>query len=92
VEQILGDPVLDRVHQAGRLLRLSEKYGTQRLEAACQRALDYGDPAYKTVKGILKQNLDQENQPMAIQLPPTHAFSRQPDELVGALAEVATWN
>jgi transposase len=92
VEQILSDPVLDRVHQAGRLLRLREKYGTQRLEAACQRALDYGDPAYKTVKGILKQNLDQEGQPIPVQLPPAHTFSRQPDELVGALAEVATWN
>jgi transposase len=92
VEQILADPVLDRVHQAGRLLRLSEKYGCQRLNDACQRALDYGDPAYKTVKGILKQNLDQESQPIPIQLPPAHAFSRQADELVGALAEVPTWN
>jgi len=92
VEQILADPVLEQVHQAGRLLRLSEKYGCQRLNDACQRALDYGDPAYKTVKGILKQNLDQESQPIPIQLPLAHTFSRQPDELVGALAEVPTWN
>jgi len=91
VEQILADPVLDRIHQAGRLLRLSEKYGCQRLNDACQRALSYGDPAYKTVKGILKQNLDQESQPIPVQIPPAHTFSRQPNEMVGALAEVPTW-
>ncbi|MDD5369754.1 MAG: hypothetical protein PHQ40_11760 [Anaerolineaceae bacterium] len=92
VEQILAEPVLDRLHQAGRLLRLGEKYGSQRLNDACQRALDYGDPAYKTVKGILKQNLDQEGPAIPVQLPPAHTFSRAPDEMVGALAEVAAWN
>jgi len=92
VQQMLDDPVLDRMHQAGRLLRLAEKYGRQRLEAACQRALNYGDPAYKTVKGILSHNLDLENQPVQVQLPPAHTFSRQADELVGDLVEVAAWN
>ncbi len=92
VEQMLADAVLDRVHQAGRLLRLSEKYGSQRLNDACRRALNFGDPAYKTVKGILKQNLDQAAPPDPVQLPPARTFSRQPDELVGALAAVQTWN
>ena len=92
VEQILADPVLDRIHQAGRLLRLNEKYGAQRLNDACQRALSYGDPAYKTVKNILKQNLDQAGQPIPIQLPPALTFSRPADEMVGTLAEVPTWN
>ena len=92
VEQILADPVLDRIHQAGRLLRLNEKYGNQRLNDACQRALNYADPAYKTVKGILKQNLDQEAQPIPVQIPAARTFSRQPEELVGTLAEVPTWS
>ena len=92
VEQILADPVLDRIHQAGRLLRLGEKYGCQRLNDACQRALDYGDPTYKTVKGILKQNLDQEGLSPSLQLSPALTFSRQPDELVGVLTEVEAWN
>lgn len=92
VEQILADPVLDRLHQAGRLLRLGEKYGCQRLNDACRRALDFGDPAYKTVKGILKQNLDQVVSPVPIQLPSVRTFSRQLDELVGTLAEVQIWN
>lgn len=92
VADILADPVLDRVHQAGRLVRLSEKYGGQRLNDACQRALDYGDPAYKTVKNILKHNLDQQEAPIPVQLPAVRTFSRQPEELVGNLAEVERWN
>ena len=92
VEQILADPVLDRIHQAGRLLRLSEKYGSKRLNDACQRALDYGDPAYKTIKGILKHNLDQEDPPIAVQIPPACTFLRPTSELVGVLAEVPSWN
>lgn len=92
VQQMFEDPVLDRLHQAGRLLRLSETYGSRRLNAACQRALDYADPAYKTVKGILKQNLDQECSPIPAQIPPANTFSRRAAELVGALAEVDTWN
>ncbi len=92
VEQILADPVLDRIHQAGRLLRLNEKYGNQRLNDACQRALNYADPAYKTVKGILKQNLEQEDQPISVQIPVARTFSRQLEELVGTLAESPTWN
>ena len=92
VEQILADPVLDRIHQAGRLLRLSEKYGSKRLNDACQRALDYGDPAYKTIKGILKHNLDQEDIPIAVQIPPACTFLRPTSELVGVLADVQSWN
>lgn len=92
VRQLLADPVLERVHQAGKLLRLSEKYGSARLEAACQRALDHGDPAYKTVKGILIRNLDQEPRGIAVQLPPAHTFVRAGKEMVGELAEVAAWN
>lgn len=92
VEQILADPVLDRLHQAGRLLRLSEKYGSKRLNDACQRALNYGDPAYKTIKGILKHNLDQEALPTPAQVPPAHTFLRPAHELVGTLAEMQTWN
>ena len=92
VEQMLQDTVLEQVHQAGRLLRLAEKYGHPRLNAACQRALSFGDPAYKTVKGILKHNLDQESQPTPVQIPPASTFSRQTGELVGALAEVARWS
>ena len=32
---------------------LAKRYGDDRLEAACRRAIEAGDPSYKTVKGIL---------------------------------------
>jgi hypothetical protein len=35
------------------IIRLREKYGDTRLDAACARALAVGDPNYRTVKGIL---------------------------------------
>jgi hypothetical protein len=35
------------------VLRLGQRYGDDRLEAACRRAIDAGDPSYKTVKGVL---------------------------------------
>jgi hypothetical protein len=92
VERLLADQVLDRIHQAGRLLRLSEKYSPERLNNACQRALNFDDPAYKTVKNILKQNLDQQVPPSPVSAPPASAFLRQTDELVGDLAGVTTWN
>jgi len=45
------------------LLRLGEKYGTKRLEAACERALVTGAASYKSVKSILVHALD--TQPLA---------------------------
>ena len=35
------------------MIGLADKYDTVRLNAACRRALDVGDPTYRTVKGIL---------------------------------------
>src|SRR5262249_54035676 len=37
---------------------LSERYGEERVEAACERALAIRSPTYKTVKSILKNGLD----------------------------------
>lgn len=42
------------------LLRLSKRYGAERLEAACQRALWTGAVYYRSVKNILEHNLDRE--------------------------------
>jgi hypothetical protein len=40
------------------LVRLGEQQGSERLEAACGRALAIGNPTYKSVKAILKSGLD----------------------------------
>lgn len=41
------------------LLNLSKRYGKQRLEAACRRALWLGSPTRKSVLSILEKGLDQ---------------------------------
>lgn len=42
------------------ILRLSKKYSTQRLEAACARALSFNAYSYKSVRSILEKGLDQD--------------------------------
>jgi hypothetical protein len=92
VETLLSSTGLDQLHPMGRLLGLQAKYTPQRLEAACQRALDYDDLSYKTVKRILAQNLETQPQGIPVQLPPARTFARPLAELVGSLTEVRSWN
>jgi transposase len=40
------------------ILRLAKTHGTERLEAACERALEIGAASYSSVASILKNNLD----------------------------------
>jgi transposase len=40
------------------VFRLSKKYGTERVEAACRRALDVGARSYRHVASILQHGLD----------------------------------
>ena len=40
------------------IVRLADRYGEQRLEAACRRALAYSAVSYKSVKSILDKGLD----------------------------------
>jgi transposase len=42
------------------LLRLEKRYSTERLEAACARALAFKAYSYKNVESILKKGLDQQ--------------------------------
>lgn len=58
VEELLSDHILDRLASVHRLLRLGEKHGNDRLEAACRRALHYGDATYRRVKTIITAGLD----------------------------------
>ncbi len=42
------------------IIRLAKSHGTQRLEAACARAIDIGARSYTSVNSILKNNLDRK--------------------------------
>jgi transposase len=59
------------------LLRLGDRYGQERLEAACRRALPAGIHSYKGVKNILDAKLDQaELEELPTLIPDTHANIR----------------
>ena len=53
IERLLGDRILERLRAAQGVVQLSGRYGAQRLEAACERALSHDSPHYRTVKSIL---------------------------------------
>jgi transposase len=92
VQTLLDDPVIDRLPTVGRLLRLRHKFGDERLETACERALYFDDPAYKTIKRILTQGLDNEPLPAPVPTPEASVFVRSADELVGDLVGGEPWN
>jgi hypothetical protein len=63
------------------ILRLGAKYGQNRLESACKRALQGDRYNYKTVDNILNNNLDKlsdDTQPELFQ-PPAHPNVRGAD-------------
>jgi len=88
VQALLNTPVIDPLPTARRLLKLAERYSPERLEAACARALTYGETSYTTIKGILKQNLETLPIPASSITPPATVFVRSSEELLGSLAAV----
>jgi hypothetical protein len=89
---LLDDPIVDRLYTVGRLLKLRQKFGDDRLEDACQRALSFDEPSYRTVKRILTKGL--ETQPIAEvkTAPEATTFARSPQELVGHMLGGESWN
>ncbi len=60
IGELLSVNALFRLRQAQGVLRLGQRHGDARLEAACRRALQAGDPSYRTVKGILAAGTEHE--------------------------------
>ena len=62
-------------------MRLAKRYPKERLEAACNRALESGARSYKSVNSILEKSLDQvpfANTARAL-IYPRHANVRGPE-------------
>lgn len=86
VATILELHALYRLRQAQGVIHLADRYGAERLDAACTRALAFGDPSYRTIKTILERGLDQQTagaDPAQGRL--ADAFLRGPEELVAPL-------
>jgi len=85
VERLLGERPLDRLRGAQGVLHLARRYGAKRLEAACRRALAFGEVRYTTVKTILKEGLDLErlsSDEEALPQPKTAIFARPIADLI----------
>jgi transposase len=55
---ILADKAVDGMRPVRALIRLADTYSVGRLAVACRRALLYETTSYRSVKEILRQNLD----------------------------------
>ena len=58
VERLLAERVSERLRAAQGVLALATRYGHQRLETACDRALTHDSAHYRTVKTILATDAD----------------------------------
>jgi len=63
VTEMLADKPVDRLRGAQGVLHLAKRYGAPRLDAACRRALVFGQASYRTVDSILRQGLDRSPLP-----------------------------
>lgn len=59
ITRLLGDRVTDHLAGAQGVLRLGDRFGAARLEAACARALDFEAITWRSVVNILEKGLDQ---------------------------------
>ena len=60
VQRMLADHIVERLRAAQGVLRLCDRYGHERVEAACARALFHASPFFRTVKTILAGGYDQQ--------------------------------
>jgi hypothetical protein len=86
VESLLQDRPLDRLRSVQAILRLEETVGAERLEAACARAMFYGDVRYRRIKDILNAALDRDPLPEAPNEPvqQSFTFARPSSEFFGS--------
>ncbi len=87
VARILSNRVLEQLRAAQGLIRLADRYGRGRLEAACSRALNFGTPYYGTVKQILDAGFDLQAdlltaQPLESPYLGSGRFCRNPSDLL----------
>ena len=84
VDELLDQHHLHHLRQSQGIIRLAETYGEVRLDGACQRALAYGNPRYRTIKTILEKGLDpQLVEPAPPAIASIGAYLRGPEGLLG---------
>jgi transposase len=94
VAELLASRPVDRLRTVVRVLRLAESYSAARLEAACARAVAFGDPSLSTLKQILIAELDALSMPLLLPPAPESSFTfvRPAAELAAAFGGGESWN
>jgi transposase len=89
IGKLLEEKPVDRLRAAQGILSLAKRHGPARVEAACRRALIFNIVSYRSVKTILKKNM--ENEPLPPEavaegpLPKTAIFARPLTEIASGL-------
>ncbi|WP_030247291.1 hypothetical protein [Streptomyces sp. NRRL S-350] len=91
INQLLEVNALYRLRAAQGVLGLRKKYGDQRLEAACGKAITVGEPSYRTIKGILIAGTETDPEPETGDAGAA-AFLHGPQDLFGATIPPQTTN
>lgn len=79
VAELSAVNAIHRLRAIQGIIRLRDTYGDTRLDAACARALEVGDPRYRTVKGILVAGTEHGDTPAVHPAPSPPAMLRGPD-------------
>lgn len=84
IAELMQVNAIHRLRSAQGILNLATRpgIGDERLEAACARAIQAGDPSYRTIKGILATHTETPHPTKDLSAADVPAFLRGPDELL----------
>ena len=85
IDELMAEGALYRLRAAQGVIGLAGKHDTARLEAACARAIEAGDPSYKTIRGILAAGAEAAPLAAAPGGSDASAFLRGPGEIFAAV-------
>jgi transposase len=60
IERLLKEEPIRNLRSAQNIIRLSEKYGHDRLDNSCRRAIRFGNPTYYLIKSILEKKTEND--------------------------------
>lgn len=61
VQNMLNEEVIRNLRSAQNIIRMEKKYSRIRVDAACKRAVFFGNYSYGGIKNILEKELDKQN-------------------------------
>ena len=92
ITDLLADNALFRLRAAQGVLGLADRHGADRLERAARKAVDVGDPTYRTIKGILAAGAEADPPPPSTGDAGAAAFLHGPSQLFGTVVALPNPN